>query len=309
MRLLMMKTARGAGIGVAWAVLMFLGGVGAACAQSGPEHSMTPRASGYAPVNGIKLYYEVYGSGTPLVLLHGGLGEIEMFGPVIPGLAAHSEVIAVDLQGHGRTADTDRPLSYETMADDVAALIAYLGIGRADVMGYSLGGGVALQVAIRHRDVVNKLVLVSTAFRRDGWYPEVLAGEAGMSRAAAEQMKQTPMYNLYAALAPRPEDWPILVEKEGELLQKPYDWTAGVRKLNMPLLIVAGDRDAVRLDHTMELFGMFGGGKHAAGFGPDPAPAAELAILPHTTHFDIFMSNALVAAVVPFLDSRAGSAN
>ena len=173
----------------------------------------------YASVNGLDLYYEIYGSGKPLVLLHGGVGSIEMFGEVLSLLSEGRQVIAVDLQAHGRTADIDRPLSFEWMADDIGALIKQLGFERADVMGYSLGGGVALQTAIRHSDVVRKLVLVSTPFKRDGWYPEVLAGMAQMGPEAAEPMKQTPMYQLYASIAPKPDDWPVLLTEAGPAAQ------------------------------------------------------------------------------------------
>ena len=172
------------------------------------DDAHVPGAGNYAEVNGLNMYYEIHGSGEPLILLHGGVGAIEMFGEVLPVLAEGRRVVAADLQAHGRTADIDRPLSYETMAEDVAALIGHLGLGKADVMGYSLGGGVALQTAIRHPEVVRKVVLVSTPFKRDGWYPEILAGMGQLGPEAAEPMKQTPMCQLYAGVAPRPEDWP-----------------------------------------------------------------------------------------------------
>src|SRR5829696_1281083 len=188
----------------------------------------------YAEVNGLNLYYEVRGEGEPLILLHGGFGAIEMFGEVLPLLAEGRQVIGVDLQAHGRTADIDRPMTYEAMADDVAALIGHLGLQKADVMGYSLGGAVALQTATRHPEAVRKAVLVSTPFKRDGWYPEVLAGMEQMGPEAAEPMKETPMYLLYAGVAPRPEDWPVLLSKVGELLRQDYDWsgtqTASLRR-------------------------------------------------------------------------------
>src|SRR5947199_1995690 len=162
----------------------------------------TNGAGHYADVNGIKLYYEIHGTGRPLILLHGGLGAIEMFGPNLPALAKGRQVIAVDLQGHGRTADIDRPLSVALMADDIAALIRHLGLENADVLGYSLGGGVALQTAIRHPEVVRKLVVVSSAFKRDGWYPEVLAGMAAMNAEAARFMVGSPPHQVYVAAAP-----------------------------------------------------------------------------------------------------------
>src|SRR5256712_8185116 len=179
----------------------------------------------YLDVNGIKLYYETHGTGRPLILLHGGLGAIEMFGPNLPALAQGRQVIAVDLQGHGRTADIDRPLSVALMADDIAALIKHLGLASADVMGYSLGGGVALQTAIRHPEVVRKLVVVSTPFRRNAFYPEILAQQGQVGAAAAEAMKQTPMYQLYASIAPRPEDWPRLLGKIGEAMKQDFDFS------------------------------------------------------------------------------------
>ena len=213
---------------------------------------MDGKTSGnYAAVNGIRLYYEFHGAGEPLVLLHGGLGAIEMFGEVLPLLAQGRQVVAVDLQAHGRTADVDRPLSYETMADDIGALIEQLGFERADVMGYSLGGGVAMQTAIRHPQAVRKLVVVSTPFRRDGWYPEVLAGMGQMGPDAAEPMKATPMYALYSSVAPRPNDWPVLLTKLGALLRQDYDWSGDAAAMGTPTLIVVGDADSVRTSHAV----------------------------------------------------------
>jgi pimeloyl-ACP methyl ester carboxylesterase len=260
-------------------------------------------AGSYAPVNGLDMYYEIHGSGEPLILLHGGVGAIEMFGEVLPLLAAGRQVIAVDLQAHGRTADIDRPLSFELMADDIAALIKHLGFKKADVMGYSLGGGVALQATIRHPDVVRKLVLVSTPFKRDGWYPEVLAGMGQMGPAAAEPMKQTPMYQLYAHVAPKPDDWPVMLTKLGQLLGQDYDWSNEVTAITAPTLIVIGDADSVRTAHAVQFFELLGGGKADAGWDRSRMPNARLAILPATTHYDIFFSPTLASTVTPFLDT------
>ena len=256
----------------------------------------------YANVNGLKLYYEVHGAGAPLVLLHGGVGAIEMYSEVLPLLAAGRQVIAVDLQAHRRTADIDRPLSYEAMADDIGALIGQLGLSQADVMGYSLGGGVALQTAIRHPDRVRKLVLVSTPFRRPGWYPEVLAGMAGMGPGAAEPMKNTPMYQLYAAIAPRVDDWPVLLTKLGELLRQDYEWSAAVAAIQAPTLLVVGDTDSVRTAHAVAFFELLGGGQRDAGWDGSGMSQARLAILPGVTHYQIFNLPALAATVTPFLD-------
>lgn len=262
----------------------------------------------YARVNGLELYYEIHGEGQPLILLHGGVGAIEMFGPVLPLLAEGRQVIGVDLQAHGRTADIDRPMAFEAMADDVAALMEHLGFGKADVMGYSLGGGVALQTAIRHPEAVRRLVLVSTPFRRDGWYPEVRAGMEQMGPEVAGPMKQTPMYRLYSSIAPRPEDWPALLARLGELLRKDYDWSEEVAAIEAPTMIVVGDADSVRTAHAVEFFELLGGGRADAGWDGSGMPEAQLAVLPGTTHYDIFSSPSLVSAVTPFLDAPAPEA-
>lgn len=262
----------------------------------------------YAAVNGLDMYYEIHGSGEPLILLHGGVGAVEMFGEVLPLLVEGRQVIGVDLQAHGRTADIDRPMTFEAMADDVAALIEHLGLERADVMGYSLGGGVALQTAIRHPEVVRKLVLVSTPFKRDGWYPEVLAGMEQMGPEAAEPMKQTPMYQLYSYIAPKPEDWPVLLTKLGDLLRRDYDWSEEVAAIETPTMIVVGDADSVSTPHAVQFFELLGGGKRDAGWDGSGMSDARLAVLPGTTHYDIFYSPTLASTVAPFLDtSEPGS--
>ena len=156
--------------------------------------SRTPVKTGYAAVNGMNLYYEVHGAGRPLILLHGGLSSTETLDAIVAPLAAGRQVITVDLQAHGRTADIDRPMTYAAMADDMAALLKELGIGKADFMGYSLGGGVALRAAIQHPDLVRRLVLVSTVFKRDGWYPAVLAAMSQMGAGSAEMLKPSPIY-------------------------------------------------------------------------------------------------------------------
>ncbi len=257
----------------------------------------------YAPVNGLNLYYEIHGAGEPLILLHGGVGAIQMFGEVLPSLAQNRQVVAVDLQAHGRTADIDRPLSFELMAGDIAALIKHLGIEEADVMGYSLGGGVALRTAIQHPEVVRKLVLVSTPFKRDGWYPEILAAMGQMGPQFAEPMKQTPMYQLYASIAPKPEDWPVLLTKLGELLRQDYDWSKDVAAIKAPMLIVVGDADSVRTAHAVAFFELLGGGKVDAGWDGSGMSNARLAILPATTHYNIYSSPTLAVVVAPFLDA------
>ncbi len=264
--------------------------------------------SSYASVNGLNLYYEIHGSGDPLILLHGGLGAIEMFDEVLPSLAQNRQVIAVDLQAHGRTADIDRPLSFELMAGDIAALIKHLGFEDADVMGYSLGGGVALRTAIQYPEVVRKLVLVSTPYKRDGWYPEILAGMGQMGPQIAEQMKQTPMYQQYASLAPKPEDWPVLLTKLGELLRQDYDWSNEVAAIKAHTLIVVGDADSIRTAHAVAFFELLGGGKADAGWDGSGMSNARLAILPAMTHYNIYSSPTLAAVVASFLDAPIAGA-
>jgi pimeloyl-ACP methyl ester carboxylesterase len=257
----------------------------------------------YADVNGLQLYYEEHGSGEPLVLLHGGFHAGEMFGAILPQLAAGRRVITVDLQGHGHTADADRPLRPELMAGDVAALIEHLGLEQADVMGYSLGGKVALRTAIGHPERVRRLVTVSIPCRRDGDFPEVLAAMDAMGAETAEMLKQSPLGELYARTAPRPEDWPVLVGKVAELLKVDYDWSAEVAALELPAMLVFADADSVRPDHVVEFYRLLGGGLRDANWDGSARSIARLAILPGTTHYDIFASPALPAAVIPFLDA------
>ncbi|MGK5519397.1 alpha/beta fold hydrolase [Micromonospora sp. URMC 107] len=255
----------------------------------------------YAEVDGLRLWHEERGAGRPLLLLHGGFGSVETFAPLLPTLAARRRVVAVDLQGHGRTADVDRPLRHESMADDVAALIGHLGLTEADVMGYSLGGGVALRTAIQHPALVRRLVVVSAPCRRQGWYPEVLAGMPEPDEEAGERMRGTPPHELYTGVAPLPGDWSRLWAKTGELLRRDYDWSAEVAALAVPTLLVFADADSVRTAHMVEFFGLLGGGHRDAGPDGTDRPASRLAVLPGLTHHDIVVSPALPAAVLPFL--------
>ncbi|HEY8846942.1 MAG TPA: alpha/beta hydrolase, partial [Candidatus Limnocylindrales bacterium] len=252
----------------------------------------------YADVNGINLYYEIHGAGRPLILLHGGLGSGEMFGPILPVLTTGHQVIAVDLQGHGRTADIDRPIDIRLMADDIAALIGHLGLDKPDVMGYSLGGGVAFQTAVRHPEVVRRLVMVSANIRTNAIYPEMLAQQAQVGPDAIEFMKETPMYQLYQRVAPRPEDFGRLLDKMGESMAKDFDFTDEVRGLKVPTLIVAADADMAPPSHYVEVFGLLDGGKRDGGWMGEGRPAGghALAILPGLTHYSIFASPLLAAA-------------
>ncbi len=261
----------------------------------------------YADVTGLRLYYGEHGSGgeVPLILLHGGLGAGEMFAAILPALAAGRRVITVDLPGHGHTADPGKPLRFEWLADTVASLITHLGLAQADVMGYSLGGGVAIRTAIQHPGLVRRLVVVSSACRRDGWYPESLAGMEQLGPQLAEPMRHSPPGELYAQVAPRPEDWPLLLGRTGELLSRDFDWTAEISEITAQVMLVYADADAIRPAHIVEFYALLGGGLRDAGWDGSARPDSRLAILPGQTHYDVFMSPALPAAVAPFLDAPA----
>ena len=260
--------------------------------------------SGLARVNGIELAWQSFGEGgtAPLILLHGGFGSVEMFGPNVAALATGRRVIGVDLQSHGRSPATDRPMRYETMADDIAALIEQLGLGPADLMGFSLGGAVALRTAIQHPDVVRRAVLVSTVFKRAGWHPEMVVGMDAMGPEVAEPMKQTPMYEVYQRVAPRVEDWPILVTQLTRLMNQDYDWTAEARDLRPPTMIVAGDADGLPPRHAVEFFELLGGGLRDASWDRSGMTKHRLAILPGVTHYDINVVPSLATTVAGFLD-------
>jgi pimeloyl-ACP methyl ester carboxylesterase len=261
----------------------------------------------YAQVNGINLYYETHGAGRPLILLHGGLGSGEMFGPLLPTLAERHQVIAVDLQGHGRTADIDRPIDIRLMADDIAALIDHLGLDKPDLVGYSLGGGVALQTAVNYPAKVRRLVAASANIRRDAIYPEMLAQQGQVNAAAAGFMKDTPMYELYQRVAPRPEDFPGLLDKMGESMAKDFDFTEEVRGLQVPTLIVAADADMAPPSHYVEVFRLLDGGLRDGGWMGEGRPQGghALAILPGLTHYNIFSSPLFAAVTLAFLDGPA----
>ncbi len=267
------------------------------CPQPGPS-----ARTAYAAVNGLMLYYEIHGAGEPVVLLHGGLGTIDMlFGQLLPVLARKRQVIAVELQAHGHTADIDRPMRYETMADDIAALARQLGLPSLDLFGFSLGGGVALQTAIRHPALVRRMVIASTPFRRDGWLPEALAGMAELTTDNAAALTGSLMHQFYAEVAPRPQDWPVLVAKLGELLARNYDWSDAVAAIKAPTLVLTGDSDLIRTEQAVEMFRLLGGGAAGALAG---LPDAQLAVLPATTHFSMLTRADLIAGIAqPFLDA------
>ena len=264
----------------------------------------TKGAGAYAEVNGMNLYYESHGTGRPLILLHGGLGSGEMFGPILPALSQHHQVIVVDLQGHGRTADIDRPIDIRLMADDIASLIDHLGLEKPDLVGYSLGGGVAFFTAVKYPQKVGKLVMASANIRRDAIPPEMLAQQAQVNSAAIEFMKQTPMYELYQRVAPRPEDFGRLLDKIGESMSKDFDFSPEMRSLQVPTMIVCADADMAPPSHYVEAFKLLDGGLRDGGWMGEGRPKGghALAVLPGLTHYNLGVSPLFAAVALDFLD-------
>ncbi len=261
-----------------------------------------PLTTGYAPVNGVELYWESRGSGgTALVVVHGGFGVTSMFGELLDQLAEQRQVIALELQGHGHTRDIDRPFSYEAFGDDIGGVIEHLDLGQADLLGYSLGGGASLRCAIQHPERVRRLALVSTPCRRDGWFPEVRAGMAQVGRALFDQMSQSPMYQAWSAVAPDGDAFPVLMDKTGELLGRPYDWSDEVKGLTVPTLLVYADADSIPPSHAAEFFALLGGGIRDAGWDGSLTTSMRLAILPGLTHYNIFTTPQLAAVVGEFI--------
>jgi pimeloyl-ACP methyl ester carboxylesterase len=259
---------------------------------------------GYAPVNDLSMYYEIHGRGRPLLLLHGAYMTIDTMGAILPGLAKIRQVIAVEQQGHGHTADVDRPLTYEQMADDTSALMRHLGIDEADILGYSMGGGIALQLAIRHPDLVRKLVVASASFTSDGMHAAALEMFPSIT---PELFAGSPIEEAYLRTAPDPGDFPKLVEKLTQLDTTPYAWPEqDIRAIAAPTLIVLGDSDGIRLEHAITLFGLLGGGVMGDLAG---LPTSQLAVLPGTAHFVppgfglLDRAEWLLAMIPPFLDA------
>jgi len=261
-----------------------------------------PTKTGHAAVNGVSYYYAVYGTGEPLLLLHGGMFHIEMFGPTLTRLAQSRQVIGVDLQGHGRTPLGEREINLIDIGDDMAGVVKKLGYDQVDVLGYSMGGGVAFQFAAQHPEMVRRLVLVSTPYAQDGFYPEMLPQQAALGAAMAEQMKATPIYQSYAAIAPHPEEFPKLLDQMGAYMRKPYDWSADVKKLTMPVMLVYGDSDMFRPEHEVKFYQLLGGGLKDAGWQREHLAQNRLAILPNVTHYEMGVAAQLVDAALPFLN-------
>ena len=279
----------------------------AATAKQPPKQAATSMKSGHVEVNGINYYYELHGKGEPLLLLHGGLGSIDMFGSNLAFLAQHRQVIAVDLQGHGRSTLGDRPIRLPDMGDDMAGLLAKLGFQQVDVLGYSMGGGVAFRLAVQHPEVVRRLVLVSAGFAQDGFYPEMLPMQAQVGSAMADQMKGTPMYKSYVAVAPDTAAFPKLLDRMGEMMRTPYNWSEDAKTLKMPVMLVYGDSDMYRPEHIVEFYHLLGGGLKDAGWQREHMSRNRLAILPDLTHYEMGLAPAMAHTALPFLDGKSGA--
>jgi pimeloyl-ACP methyl ester carboxylesterase len=257
--------------------------------------------TGYAPVNGINMYYEVHGGGEPVVLLHGAFMTItNNWAGWISELSKTRKVIAVEMQGHGRTADVPRDFTYENLADDVAALLNYLKIPRADLIGYSMGGAVAMQTAIRHPDKVRRAVIISSTFRRDGMIAE---GAEAILKLTADDFKGSPLETEYKKLSPTPDDFPNLVQRIVAMYSKGYDFGADkLKATTTPMFFIHGDADGVRLAHVAEMFRLKGGEIHGDMM---PRSASRLAILPDTTHVTLMQRIPIIVPMVnDFLDAK-----
>lgn len=272
------------------------------------DNCMKADSSGYIAANGVNYWFEIHGKGEPLLLLHGGLFSTGMFGPTLAKLAEQRRVIGVDLHGHGRTSLGDRKTTDPVdIGRDLGVVIEKLGLKQVDVMGYSFGGAVALQFAFQHPELVRKLLLVSTLYARSGFYPEMLPQQAALGAAMAPAMKETPIYANYAAIAPHPEEFPRLLDAMGEYMRKDYDWSANVKKLQMPVMLVYADADMIRPEHIVSFYQLLGGGLRDAGWQREHMSKNRLAIIPDRTHYELGSSPILAETVLPFLNAPGGA--
>lgn len=288
---------------IAAAVAIFAAAPSSLAQQAGAK----PDSSGYVPANGVDYWFEIHGKGEPLLLLHGGLMSTGTFGPVLTKLAENRRVIGVDLHGHGHTALGNRKISLVDIGRDLAVVVQKLGLRQVDVMGYSFGGGAGLQLAFQHPTLVRRLVVLSAPYAQNGFFAEMLPQQAAVSAAMADAMKETPMYKSYAAIAPRPQDFPRLLDAMGEFMRTPYDWSASVKQLTMPVMLVYGDADMVRPEHIVSFYQLLGGGLKDAGWMREHMSKNRLAILPDLTHYETGTAPILATTVLPFLNGESGA--
>lgn len=281
-------------------VLVLLAAPTKVMAQSGGENTMSQAIeSGYAAVEGTELYYEIHGQGEPLVMLHGGVDPSQVFGAPLTEMAKTFKVIAIHARGHGLSRDSDAPWSIERAADDVAAVLRDRGIEKASVMGYSFGGKIALQFAIRHPDMLDKLVIVSTGYSRGGEYPEVRAAfeqMPAMADAIGNSIAQSPLAELYPDV-----DWPALMRKSGALGLQDHDWSEGIKGIKAQTLLVFADADYVRPEHIAEFYKLLGGGQRDAGIDGSLRSPNQLAVVPGTNHYNIIGAPAVFQFATEFL--------
>jgi pimeloyl-ACP methyl ester carboxylesterase len=267
-----------------------------------------PDSSGYVAANGVDYWFEIHGKGEPLLLLHGGLFSTGMFGPTLTKLAESRRVIGVDLHGHGHTALGARTkISLVDIGRDLAVVVEKLGLRQVDVMGYSFGGGAAMQLAFQHPELVRRLVIVSAPYAQNGFFAEMLPQQAAVSGAMADQMKDTPIYKSYAEIAPRPQEFPRLLDAMGEYMRQPYDWSESVKHLTMPVMLVYGDADMVRPEHIVSFYHLLGGGLKDAGWNREHMSKNRLAVLPDLTHYEVGTAPILAPTVLPFLNGQSGA--
>jgi pimeloyl-ACP methyl ester carboxylesterase len=273
---------------------------------SAQQAGAKPDSSGYIAANGVDYWFEIHGKGEPLLLLHGGLMWTGAFGPTLTQLAENRRVIGVDLHGHGHTALGNRKISLVDLGRDLAVVVQKLGLRQVDVMGYSFGGGAGLQLAFQHPTLVRRLVVLSAPYAQNGFFAEMLPQQAAVGAAMADAMKETPMYKGYVAIAPRPQDFPKLLDAMGEHMRTPYDWSADVKKLSMPVMLVYGDSDMIRPEHIVSFYQLLGGGLKDAGWMREHMSKNRLAILPDVTHYEAGDTPVLVPTVLPFLNGKTG---
>jgi len=281
--------------------LLILVLIASLCNQNATSQTAAPVKSGYVPVNGMKVYYEIHGKETtgvlPLIVLHGAYMNIPSMGAIIPSLAKTHQVYAIEMQGHGRTNDINRPITYQNLADDVAKFMDAMGIKKADVFGYSMGAVTGLQLAFRHPEKVNKLISASGGYDVNGWQPEFLAFIPQMS---VEMFAGMPFVEEYRKLAPNPDGFPALAAKLIQLEKEPMAWENEVKAMKTPVLIISGDADVGTLEHYVKMFRLLGGG--AMGDMGKPLAASRLAILPATSHTAVItQTDLLLAFIEPFL--------